>query len=235
MAPIARPMVPRHGEYTPLFNSVEAMTSDASLTAVAPDTPSDDGAEPHKKTASPHTNSNNTPLLKGVWTPPSQNKSQRRGNVFSIEQPEDLLDFIIEDERLSVVKVYATWCKTCKVFDMRYRKVASQFGDKYDDKTGTEITQMGRARFAEMQYDDPNNKEICLTLNLAPKLPYILMYKGSQGKVKEFQCLPAKIQMLANAVNELADPVEEEGVVANENDGGEINGKLDKPYDLSAS
>jgi hypothetical protein len=35
---------------------------------------------------------------KGVWLPPSQNP----GKIFSIQQPQDLLDFVIEDERLSV-------------------------------------------------------------------------------------------------------------------------------------
>jgi hypothetical protein len=59
-------------------------------------------------------------------------------------------------------------------------------------------------RFAEMQYDNPNNEELCQLLN-ATKLPYILMYKGSRGKVKEFHCSPAKFQLLIDAVNELGD------------------------------
>ena len=37
---------------------------------------------------------------KRVWIPPSQNP----GNIFSIQKPQDLLDFVIEDERLSVGK-----------------------------------------------------------------------------------------------------------------------------------
>ncbi|KAL3808360.1 hypothetical protein ACHAXA_003848 [Cyclostephanos tholiformis] len=128
----------------------------------------------------------------GVWLPPSQRNNP--GRIFSIQQPQDLLDFVIEDERLSVV------------FDMRYRRLASQFGD---DQPGTRdnviVKKRGRARFAEMQYDNPNNKEMCQLLN-ATKLPYILMYKGSRGKVDEFQCSPAQFQRLIDAVNELADP-----------------------------
>ena len=38
-----------------------------------------------------------------IWIPPSQQK-QKRGNIFSITNPEDLLDFIIEDDRLCVGK-----------------------------------------------------------------------------------------------------------------------------------
>lgn len=55
-----------------------------------------------------------------------------------------------------------------------------------------------------MQYDNPDNEEMCQLLN-ATKLPYIIMYKGSRGKVRGFQCSPAKFQLLIDAVNELAD------------------------------
>lgn len=37
-----------------------------------------------------------------AWVPPSQSIEQRRGNIFSIRRPEDLLEFVIEDETLSV-------------------------------------------------------------------------------------------------------------------------------------
>ena len=37
-----------------------------------------------------------------VWVPPTQNIEQLRGNIFCINNPEDLLDFISEDERLCV-------------------------------------------------------------------------------------------------------------------------------------
>jgi len=161
-------------------------------------------------------NKNAVAPREGVLMPPSKNVAQRRGRMFSIQQPQDLLDFVIEDERLSVVKVYASWCKTCKVFDVRYRKLASQFGDEIDSESGSEITKIGRVRFAEMQYDNPNNEEMCKLLN-ATKLPYILMYKGSKGKVADFQCGPAKFQMLIDAVNEYADPAISEGAVAIDN------------------
>ena len=75
------------------------------------------------------------------------------------------IDFVIEDERLSIIKVYASWCKTCKVFDVRYRKLANQMGD----------LSTGNVRFAEMQYDNPANEEMCKLLN-ATQLPYILIY-----------------------------------------------------------
>ena len=104
----------------------------------------------------------------------------------------------------SLVKVYASWCKTCQVFDVRYRGLAAKYGDKPDIIRDGERTINGRVRFAEMQYDNPNNEEMCQLLN-ATKLPYILMYKGSRGKVKEFHCSPAKFQLLIDAVNDFVD------------------------------
>jgi hypothetical protein len=52
-----------------------------------------------------------------------------------------------------------------------------------------------------MQFDDPNNEEMCRLLN-ATKLPYILIYKGSRGKIMDFQCGPSNFQQLVDAVNE---------------------------------
>jgi len=97
------------------------------------------------------------------------------------------------------------------------------------------MTKFGRARFAEMQYDNPNNKEMCQLLN-ATKLPYILMYKGSKGKVDEFQCSPAEFQHLINAVNELADPaVAMEGDTSKENEMSDIFNELEVADTLNAT
>ena len=134
-------------------------------------------------------NNNNINNSEISWKPPSQ---KTIGKIFKIQQPQDLLDFVIEDERLSIIKVYASWCKTCKVFDVRYRKLANQMGD----------LSTGNVRFAEMQYDNPANEEMCKLLN-ATQLPYILIYKGSRGKVADFQCGPAKFQMLIDTVRGL--------------------------------
>ena len=44
-----------------------------------------------------------------VWVPPSQNVKQRRGNVFAIRNPGDLLDFISEDDRLCVGELFVDY------------------------------------------------------------------------------------------------------------------------------
>ena len=157
----------------------------------------------------------NAPKGRGaeLWKPPSQNVAQHRGKIFDIQSPEDLLHFTIEDDRLSVVKVYASWCATCKKFDVRYRKIANKYGgDTYDDAGRMQISQRGMVSFAEMQYDNPANRELCRDVLNISTFPYILLYKGRKGKVDEFHCSPAKFQMLVDAVKaHLGEEEEGEG------------------------
>ena len=107
------------------------------------------------------------------------------------------------------MKVYASWCTTCKKFDLRYRKIASQYGDKQHADNNNQI---GQVRFAELQYDKEENREMCNVLN-ATSFPYIIMYKGSKGKIREFQCTPAKFNLLVDAIKkELADDDSDDGL-----------------------
>jgi len=145
--------------------------------------------------------------------PPSQQLLETRSNIFKIQNPEDLLAFISEADRLCVIKVFATWCQTCKKIDLRYRKLASKFGDKYTDARDTPaIKQRGKARFAELQYDNPQNQDLCDSVLRTTSFPYILMYKRQEGKIREFHCTPAKFQMLVDAVEELAEDDRDGGV-----------------------
>lgn len=89
----------------------------------------------------------------------------------------DLLNFVLEDERLGVVKVWAKWCLTCKRFDSRWRKLMDSHGDKVDAMD--DVIDRGRVRFAEMEYSQ--NEEMCRYYNVK-KLPYILIYKGKKGE-----------------------------------------------------
>ena len=150
-----------------------------------------------------------------VWVPPSQRLLETRSTIFKIQQPEDLLDFISEDDRLCVIKVYASWCAACKKFDLRYRKLASKYSDKYTDKVEgtTSVKQRGKIRFAELQYDNPTNEDLCDSVLGTTSFPYILIYKGSKGKIRGFHCTPAKFQMLTKTVEELLAEEEDYGMV----------------------
>ncbi|EJK56254.1 hypothetical protein THAOC_23900, partial [Thalassiosira oceanica] len=72
-----------------------------------------------------------------------------------------------------------------------------------------------------MRFDDPNNEEMCRLLN-ATKLPYVLIYKGSRGKVADFQCGPSGFARLEDAVARLADPI----AAADGSGGGAVMGGM---------
>ena len=52
------------------------------------------------------------------------------------------------------------------------------------------------------------NEELCKLLK-ATKVPYILIYKRSEGEVARFACPPSKIQLLINALHEHASPLDD--------------------------
>mmetsp|Transcript_2066 Transcript_2066/g.3540 ORF Transcript_2066/g.3540 Transcript_2066/m.3540 type:complete len:229 (-) Transcript_2066:108-794(-) len=154
-----------------------------------------------------------------VWVPPSQQLLETKSAIFKIQHPEELLEFISEDDRLCVIKVYASWCAACKKFDLRYRKLASKYGDKYTvnakgataNSIDPSIKQGGEIRFAELQYDNPQNTDLCDSVLGTTSFPYILIYRGGKGKIRGFHCTPAKFQLLVDTVKEL---------LAEEEDGG---------------
>lgn len=53
------------------------------------------------------------------------------------------------------------------------------------------------------------NEEICKLLK-ATKVPYILIYKRSEGEVARFACPPSKMQLLIDALHEHASPLNDD-------------------------
>lgn len=75
-------------------------------------------------------------------------------------------------------------------------------GDKYE---GTQTIYKGQAKFAEMELHGSNAKFLKALLGTEGiALPYILIYQGSNGLVRSFDCAPKNIQVLVDAVEELS-------------------------------
>jgi thiol-disulfide isomerase/thioredoxin len=72
--------------------------------------------------------------------------------VYDISSPDDLKNFVTYDDRPAIIKVYANFCKTCKQFDLRYRKVASAWGESFEMSEVDASGYSNRARFAQMDY-----------------------------------------------------------------------------------
>mmetsp|Transcript_11570 Transcript_11570/g.24406 ORF Transcript_11570/g.24406 Transcript_11570/m.24406 type:complete len:211 (+) Transcript_11570:143-775(+) len=124
--------------------------------------------------------------------------------ILEIGSPSDLKNFVDIDDRVSVIKVYANWCKTCKAFDPRFRKVACTWGT-VNGPMAFQTEYSDTVRFAQMEYEA--NEEICQLLD-ATKLPYILVYKRKGGKIAGFTCPPNKVGLLTNVLHEHALPTD---------------------------
>uniref|UniRef100_A0A7S4M8S6 Thioredoxin domain-containing protein n=1 Tax=Odontella aurita TaxID=265563 RepID=A0A7S4M8S6_9STRA len=136
--------------------------------------------------------------------------------ITKIETVQDFLDFIAEDDRLSIVKFYASWCKSCQKFGVRYKRLALEEGDKVD-RDG-ESVERGRVRFAEVEFN--SNIKLCRSLGIK-RLPYIHMYMGSEGTlIEDFSCSPKKFQDVIDKLNENVDATVEDIAFRKEMDTG---------------
>lgn len=141
--------------------------------------------------------------------------------IVSINSREDLMDFLAEDDRLCVVKIYASWCKSCAKFGLKFKHLAQQHGDMYDNKGNLKqnADSLGDVRFAQIEYG--SNRLLCKSFGIK-KLPFVQLYMGSGipsasantedadadfvnvGKIDEFVCGPAKFDnLVAKRVDEL--------------------------------
>jgi len=137
------------------------------------------------------------------WQPDSSLPSTNNAKVSDITSPDELMDFVMMDDRPCIIKVYSNWCKTCKQFDVRFKKVASIWGENGGDGGGFS----NRARFAQMEYS--KNEELCKLLE-ATKVPYILIYKREEGLVSGFTCPPRQVQRLIDALHQYAPPINDD-------------------------
>ncbi|GAX26236.1 hypothetical protein FisN_16Lh065 [Fistulifera solaris] len=102
----------------------------------------------------------------------------------------DLEEFLQdEDDRLTIVKYHASWCKACARFNLRLDKIKSEHGDVVNTVTG-DILHRGDIRFASVEWGA--NEELCQAQGIE-KLPttrfYIngILQKEITGGAKKFE------------------------------------------------
>lgn len=132
--------------------------------------------------------------------------AHRNLKITTIESRDDLFDFLAEDERLCVVKFYASWCKSCAKFGIKYKQLARNHGDLFDDK-GNEIRK-GNVRFAEIEYG--KNVQLCKSFGIK-KLPFVQIYKATHGRIDEFSAGPKVFkEKVTTRVEELLEMSDDE-------------------------
>ncbi|GAX29492.1 hypothetical protein FisN_16Hh065 [Fistulifera solaris] len=94
-----------------------------------------------------------------------------------------------EDDRLTIVKYHASWCKACARFNLRLDKIKSEHADVVNTVTG-EILHPGDIRFASVEWGA--NEALCQAQGIE-KLPTTRFYingvlkKEITGGAKKFE------------------------------------------------
>lgn len=106
------------------------------------------------------------------------------------------------DDRLVIVKFYASWCKSCALFSIKLDKLALQHADWVSKKDGTTVEKRGSVRIVNIEYGAA--RELCCALQVK-KLPTVYMYTSAAGisaagegmaRVQDFSCPPSQFQRL---------------------------------------
>ena len=95
-----------------------------------------------------------------------------------------LLADATEQNRLVVIKFYASWCRACKAMSPKFVRVAEDWPD---------------IEFHEILFDD--NKKLCKSLGIKI-LPFMEIVAGTKGKVEGFTCGPSKISLLISKLED---------------------------------
>jgi len=132
----------------------------------------------------------------------TNNGTETFSKITNVHSPREFLDFLNEDDRLCIVKFYASWCKSCKKFDIRLSKFIHLVADQQDAKGN--LLQKGSVRVAKVEI--AANAKLCKKLNIT-KLPYIQLYRGDDGLIDGFACPPKEFHVLVDTVNACLDDV----------------------------
>ena len=127
-------------------------------------------------------------------------EDRSRPNIVVIRTHEDYVNFLEEDDRLCIIKYYATWCKSCQRFGAKYRHLAFDEGDRINSEG--QIYHTGGVRFAEVEY--AASAKLCKTLKVK-KLPTVHMHRKGSGRIADICCKPSQFQIVVDEVQRLLE------------------------------
>lgn len=117
----------------------------------------------------------------------SNEEEDLRADISVIKRQDGLDNFLKVDDRLCVIKLYAPYCKACRAFGVKFRKLASERGDRVN-AAGDAIHE-GNARFGEIDY--ASNLKLCKNLGVK-KFPTVLIFRGGPGRSKQLSEIVCK-------------------------------------------
>jgi thiol-disulfide isomerase/thioredoxin len=126
----------------------------------------------------------------------SNDEDDLRVDIASIQKKDGLEKFLKQDDRLCVIKLYAPFCKACKAFGKKFRKLAIDRGDAINSIG--EIARHGDARFGEIEYS--SNTQLMKDLGIK-KFPTVVIYRGSE-MLSEITCKNDAIEKITAQMDE---------------------------------
>lgn len=138
-----------------------------------------------------------TSQLHGTAT---EEEDRSRPDIVVIKTHEDYVKFLEEDDRLCVIKYYATWCKSCQRFGLKFRHLAFDEGDHIDIEGST--VHSGEVRFAEVEY--AASAKLCKVLKVK-KLPTVHMHRKGSGKIVDMTCKPSQFQLVVDEMHRVLE------------------------------
>lgn len=134
----------------------------------------------------------------------SDDEEDLRPAISTIVKQDGMEKFLQADDRLCVIKLYAPFCKACKAFGVKFRRLALERGDRIN--AAGEVVHTGSARFGEIEYS--SNIKLCKYLNVK-KFPTVLIYHGGsdEQRVGEIDCRNISIEKLLSEMDQVMEAV----------------------------
>jgi len=127
----------------------------------------------------------------------SDDQEDLRTDISTIIKQDGLDEFLKVDDRLCVIKFYAPYCKACKAFGVKFRKLAIDRGDRLNAMG--QVVLVGDSRFGEIEMS--SNVILCKKLQIK-KFPTVLIYKGGE-RLSEVLCKQAAIDDINKEMDQL--------------------------------
>lgn len=127
----------------------------------------------------------------------SNDDQDLRPDIYIIKKQTGFDEFLNIDERICVIKLYAPYCKACKAFGVKFRKLAIDRGDGVNAMGQT--VRIGDARFGDLEYS--SNVKLCKDLAVKA-FPTVLIYQNGK-RLREIRCKSNAIQQIESEMDQL--------------------------------
>eukprot|EP00538_Stauroneis_constricta_P007297 CAMPEP_0119571092 /NCGR_PEP_ID=MMETSP1352-20130426/43946_1 /TAXON_ID=265584 /ORGANISM="Stauroneis constricta, Strain CCMP1120" /LENGTH=220 /DNA_ID=CAMNT_0007620771 /DNA_START=687 /DNA_END=1349 /DNA_ORIENTATION=- len=141
---------------------------------------------------------------------------RRKPIIEELSSLDELQFFLQDDDRLTVIKFFADWCKQCKRLEMHYNKMASKLGDGIIARQKVQ----GDVRFAQVRYSN-NIKTMLGDLRIL-QVPTMQVYYGDrklwsvsgETNTKSLHAELNRLQQLSNEELETFAEQQDDGLLA---------------------